>query len=203
MKPIIDKHKRYTFHNYFELNPPIDELLAYFGYHRQRAEKYPLPHTEIDPTFITTLKADVLNNILYTDLTSETARREAIIAPILFKVAAYLKMPLRIEYSIQVNKQLNGKIDYYMPGNNNLLIVEAKQGDLQRGFIQLAVELIAVDQLLDDVPSLLYGCVSVGNVWQFGILNRQNKEITEDLKLYDIPNEMAELVMILIAILEG
>jgi hypothetical protein len=201
VKPIIDENKLYTFHKYFELNPPLDELLAYFGYHHNRVEKYPLPHQTVDQIFFASLKTDLLNNILYTDLTSETARRESLIAPILFKIAAYLKTSLRIEYPLRVNKQLGGKLDYYMRQANNLLIIEAKQGDLQRGFTQLAVELIALDKWLEDAMPLLYGCLSLGNIWQFVVLDRQTKQITEDLKLYDIPNELDSLLGILIGIL--
>ncbi|MBW4546132.1 MAG: hypothetical protein KME25_17035 [Symplocastrum torsivum CPER-KK1] len=37
-------------------------------------------------------------------------------------------------------------LDYYLPSEHELLVIEAKNADLQRGFTQLGVELIAIDQ---------------------------------------------------------
>jgi len=110
---------------------------------------------------------------------------------------------MQIEYPVRVSALLKGKLDYFLQRNNNLLIVEAKHEDLTRGFNQLAVELIALDQWLDDDPKPLYGSVTVGNAWQFGILDRLTKQITQDIRLYSIPTELETLLQILIAILEG
>lgn len=46
-----------------------------------------------------------------------------------------------------VNEQLKSTLDYYLQSQDQeLLVIEAKNADMQRGFTQLAVELIAVDQ---------------------------------------------------------
>jgi len=74
-----------------------------------------------------------------------------------------------------------------------LLVIEAKQADLSRGFTQLAVELIALDQWIDSELSVLYGSVTTGEDWRFAIYNRQEKQINEDLKLYRVPEELTEL----------
>jgi len=199
----IDPKKKYSFSDYFEMDIPIDELLTYFGYQRRIVENYPLPRQPIEPTFEANFKAELFQHIQLTLLNSETARREALIAPIMFKLAIYLGTPLRIEYSLRVNHQLGGKLDYYMHRANNILVVEAKQGDLQRGFTQLAVELIALDMWLEPDEKPLYGCISVGDIWRFGVLDRQRKEVTEDLNTYNVPGELELLLSILVGILES
>ncbi len=198
---IIDPKRKYTFSDYFELNLPIHQLLAYFGYSRVLVEQYSFNKVTVEPVYCANLKAELNQNLRLTTLNSETARREALIAPIMFKVAAYLDTPLEVEYSLRVNQQLGGKVDYYMQREHNLLIVEAKQGDLQRGFTQLAVELIAFDNWLDPDNKPLYGSISVGDIWRFAVLDRQSKQITEDLNVYNVPGHLAELLAVLVGIL--
>ena len=41
--------------------------------------------------------------------------------------------------------QLKGSLDYYLYSVGKLLVIEAKNADLAKGFTQLAVELIALD----------------------------------------------------------
>ncbi len=49
--------------------------------------------------------------------------------------------------------------------------------------------------------TLLYGIISMGNVWQFGILHRQTSVITQDLNLFRVPADLDELLQILLTIL--
>jgi hypothetical protein len=199
---VIDPKKSYTFSDYFELNPPIDDLLAYFGYSRQ-VEMYTLPHTTPNFSLFALLPAQITAHLKVVDLDSEAARCQVFVAPILFQVGVYLQTKVRVEYKLNAGKQLKGKIDYYVKHNRNLLIIEAKHDDLARGFTQLAVELIALDHWLEEEQTLLYGAVTVGNVWQFGILDRTRKLITQDINSYRVPADLQELLAILIAILEG
>jgi hypothetical protein len=93
-------------------------------------------------------------------------------------------------------------LDYYLYADHKLLVVEAKNADLARGFTQLAVELIALNEWSDSDTPILQGAVSTGDVWQFGLLNRQDKQITQDLNLYRVPADLEELLRILVASLE-
>lgn len=45
--------------------------------------------------------------------------------------------------------------------------------------------------------------VSTGVIWQFGNLQRQTKQITQDLNLYRVPADLEELLRILVAILSS
>jgi len=202
LKSVIDPNKSYTFSDYFELNPPLDDLLAYFGYSRQ-VHSAILPRSQNDLSYFSHLKSQFEIHLQIVDLNSEAARCQVLVAPILFNVGAYLHTRVQIEYALNVNKQLKGKIDYYMQRQRNLLIIEAKNDDLGRGLTQLAVELIALDKWRESDDKPLYGSISVGDVWRFAMLDRQTKVITQDINSYSVPTDLEELLRILIAILEG
>ena len=68
--------------------------------------------------------------------------------------------------------------------------------------MQLAVELIALDQWIESEQPILQGAVSTGNIWQFGQFNRQSREVTQDLDLYRVPADLEDLLRILVRILE-
>ena len=197
---VIDPQKSYTFHDYFKLNPPIDELIQYFGYQHQ-VQNYQLPQTEIDENYFASLHQELSEILLYVDLNNETARREALIAPVIFNLARYLKMKVRIEYALNVTEQLRGKLDYLLRTDTSFLVVEAKDENLERGFIQLAAELIALDQWQEHECPLLYGAVSIGRMWQFGVLERDNKRIIQDLNMFRVPADLSPLLQVLAAIL--
>jgi len=95
---------------------------------------------------------------------------------------------------------LKGTFDYYFRASN-LLVIEAKRENLNNGFTQLAVELIALDQWTDAANPLLYGAVTTGEDWKFGIFYRQERQIVEDLKLYRVPEELETLMRIILDIL--
>jgi hypothetical protein len=51
----------------------------------------------------------------------------------------------------------------------------------------LTVELIALEAWTESQQPSLHGAVSTGDIWQFGVLHRENKQITQDLNLYRVP----------------
>ena len=81
------------------------------------------------------------------------------------------------------------------------MVIEAKNADLENGFSQLAVELVALDQWTENTAPILYGAVSTGNIWQFGILHRENKQVTQDLNLFRVPADLEDLLHVVNAIL--
>jgi hypothetical protein len=109
---------------------------------------------------------------------------------------------IRVEYMIHIDDRLHGKVDYFVLAKHKVLIVEAKNGDLERAFKQLAVELIALDRWLDDsTDPLLYGAASIGNVWQFGILDRSARSFVQDIDTYRVPKDVHDILAFLCAIL--
>jgi len=198
---IISENSSYTFSDYFKLVDYRDEIINYFGYLFQKGN-YELPRITDELTHLNELKANLEKNIAYVGITNEAAKREFIIAPILMEIIDYSHTKIRVEFPLTLNDQLKGTLDYYLQSKNNLLIIEAKNSDLERGFMQLAVELIALDEWIDDeTPQLLYGAVSTGEIWRFGILDRQQKSITQDLNLFRVPTDLEDLLRVLVAIL--
>ena len=199
---IIQSGQSYTFSKYFELPFSPEDILAELGCSYQR-ERLQLPRAEFNPNQIEELQRVIERNLRRVKLLSEDARKQAIIAPILLEVCEITQTQLNIEYPINVSDQLKGSLDYYINKGKGLLVIEAKQADLSRGFTQLAVELIALDQWINSDTPILYGAVTTGEDWRFALYNRQGKQITEDIKLYRVPEELTELINILVSILNN
>ena len=147
------------------------------------------------------LRQQIEETLPYVALNSEAAKREILIAPVLSRVAVTCRRILRIDYSLKINEQLQGTLDYFLQSTHSLVVVEAKRDDLTRGFTQLAVELIAL-AMLEDAPEILYGAVTMGQVWVFGTLERSARLVTRDLASYTLPDDVEDLVRILVGILE-
>src|SRR5262249_41471118 len=151
-----------TFTDYFRLDAEVDEVLAYFGYSFE-AKRCGLPLTSRTLDRVPDLAARLEEALPYLSLTSETARREFLIAPVMLDLIHYTQGRVRVEYPLEVNHQLRGTLDYFMQVRNSLLVVEAKNADLTKGFTQLAVELIALDMWIENGTPALHGAVSIGD----------------------------------------
>jgi hypothetical protein len=199
---ILQPGQSYTFRQYFEMVYEPEDILAEFGYTLKRSP-LSLPQSTTDLDRLDNLKTRIEESLPYVSLTSEAARRELLIAPILLDVVHYTQAQLRIEYPLTVTEQLKGSLDYYLYSVGKLLVIKAKNADLAKGFTQLAVELIALDQWTDNAQPVLQGAVSTGDIWQFGILQREQKQIQQGFTLYRVPDDLESLVRILIKILES
>jgi hypothetical protein len=198
-KSILDLEKAYTFRSYFELPFAQEDILNEFGFTLERRSL----SFDAPPQDASALKTSLQADLSLVDLESEAARREILIAPVLTSLCRQVQAKLKIEYPVVVNDHLKGSFDYYLQSRGSLLVVEAKNADLMRGFTQLAVELIALDQWLKSAnPPLLYGAVTTGEEWRFGILYRQDKKIVRDINLYRVPADLDILMGILILILQ-
>lgn len=200
MAKILQKGVSYTFRSYFELPQDTDEILAEFGYDYAKT-RLQLPLTQRDIHGLDALKAQIEDTLPYVQLTSESAKREVLIAPVMMRVATLVHQILRFEYPLKVNDWLQGSLDYLIRGHNQIVVVEAKRDDLTRGFTQLAVEMIAL-AMDETAPDTIYGAVTMGNLWIFGVLNRQTKRITQDISGYQVPDDVEALVRTLVGILE-
>lgn len=178
-----------------------EDILAEFGYTLQRSI-LSLPESTAHLDRLDNLKTRIQESLPYISLTSEAARRELLIAPLLLDIVHYTRAQLRIEYPLTVTEQLKGSLDYYLYSSNNLLVIEAKNADLAKGFTQLAVELIALDQWTTNGQLTLLGAVSTGDIWQFGLLHREQKQIQQGLTLYRVPDDLESLMRILTKVLE-
>jgi hypothetical protein len=148
------------------------------------------------------LYANIEDALLHISLENEITRREFLIAPVMAEVRRLTQSKLRSEYWFEFNHQLKGSFDYFLRLERNLLVVEAKNADMSRGFTQLAVEMIALDKADETEQKTIYGAVTTGNIWQFGELDRRRKIITQDIVSYDLLQDLEDLVRIFVGILE-
>jgi hypothetical protein len=198
--PLLDPNRSYTFSNYFELGFAVDDLVAEFGYSFER-KFLKLPQYSGSLDRLADLKQRIEEVLPFVNLENEATRREILIAPIVTDIIHYSHAELRIEYSIKVDNKLQGNLDYYLRTTTNLIVIEAKQADINRGFIQLATEMIALDKWTDSTQAEILGAVTTGNVWQFGILNRQKQSIEQAINLYRVTEELEIVVRTLLAAL--
>jgi hypothetical protein len=196
---ILQENQSYTFRSYCEMIAEPEDILADLGYTLSTA-RLTLPMTAEILTWEAELHARLERSLMVVTLTSETARRETLVAPILLEVANHCQAQLRIEYPLTVNNWLKGNLDYLLRSRQTLVVIEAKKDDLTRGFTQLAAELIALaqSQSLDS----LYGAVTIGDAWRFGHLDAVRKTITQDIALFTIPDDLAQVMGILVGILK-
>ncbi|QKD83867.1 hypothetical protein HPC62_18210 [Thermoleptolyngbya sichuanensis A183] len=199
--PILQPDQSYMFADYFRLNFAPRDILAHFGVTLQKRAIAFSPHRgELDR--LDSLQQRIEESLPRLSLTSEAARREFLIAPVLTDVLHYTQALLNVEYPVAVSNQLKGSLDYFLQTDVTVLVIEAKNEDLERGFVQLAVELIALDQWIESEQGVLPGAVSTGSIWQFGQFDRQTRQVTQDLNLYRVPADLEALLRILVGLLK-
>ncbi len=190
-----------TFRDYFNLNADTEDVLACFEY-SYRIESCELPRKELEDGHVEEVRRHLLEVFTHAVLTNEAGRREFLIAPVLMEATRQAHAKITVELSLEVDEKLKGTLDYFIQAPHNILVIEAKNGELKKGFTQLAVELVALDRWLEDSPeSRFYGAVSMGDVWKFGFLDRAEKRVTEDLNTYSSPKELEAITEILVAVL--
>jgi hypothetical protein len=195
---ILNPDESYTFSKYFELKIEAKDLAKEFGFTFERKRlNLPQYSGELDRVEQTQSR---INEILpYVSLTNESARREWLVSPVLTDLIHYTKVEIRIEYPIKVSKYLQGNLDYFLESANQILIVEAKKADLDFGMTQLVSQLITLDQWhQDSQQTCLIGAVTTGVIWQFACLHRQSRHIEQGLENYLIPDDLENLMRILI-----
>jgi hypothetical protein len=199
--PILKPNETYTFRSYFLMKFAPADILKELGANLVKgAINLPIADSS-QFTRLQDLRQRLEEGIARVSLTSEAARREVLIAPILLEVAHITEATVNIEYPIEVDQYLRGDLDYYLQAKHSVLVVEAKQADITRGFTQLATELIALDSWVETEDSTLYGAVTTGDIWQFGSFHRSSRVVTQDLMLYRVPTDLEVLMQILVGIL--
>jgi hypothetical protein len=68
------------------------------------------------------------------------------------------------------------------------------------GFTQLAVAMMALAQVEDQ--DVLFGAVTIDDAWRLGRLDRQPQQISQDIILDSVPDDLPVLMQVLIGIVE-
>jgi hypothetical protein len=199
-RSILAANKNYTFSDFFELAYPTEDIVKEFGY-TFSDELLDLPKEALAEDAVAEFRSQIIRNIPRISLNSEVARREFLIAPVLLHLLKYTDIKISSEYPVEVGKNLRGTLDYLIRADNNLTVIEAKKADIDRGFTQLAVELIAIEKYEESSCNILFGAITTGDLWKFGTLDRAKKHITKDINSYRVPADLLELFSILTGIL--
>ncbi|MDJ1180259.1 hypothetical protein PJF56_15450 [Roseofilum sp. BLCC_M91] len=194
---ILDPNQSYTFSPIFDLNIDPQDLAEEFGYSLERSLLH-LPQYPGELYLLEQTRSHIERVLPHVSLTTETSRRQVLVAPVLLDLVRYTKSCLRIEYPLTV-KPLQGILDYLLRTESQLLVLEAKKEDLNRGFTQLMAKMIALDRW-EKTPNqpILIGAVTTGFIWKFGRLDREQKHFQEGLDSYRLLEDLEPLLRILI-----
>lgn len=136
---------------------------------------------------------------LATSISTEKARSELIITPILLEIRRLFNYQIGYfsgnTFNIEESKSLTGAFDFLLSASANqslitapvLTLVEAKDNDLRIGLGQCSAQMYAA-QLFNERHSntcpMIYGAVSTGTNWRF--LQLQGQHLQIDLTEYFI-----------------
>lgn len=81
-----------------------------------------------------------------------------------------------------------------------VVVCHAHNSDLTKGFTQLAVQMIALNQWQPKETNLL-GAITAGDIWQFGVLHSASRLIWQDINLLRVPADLPNLLQVLAAAL--
>ncbi|MGH9802870.1 MAG: hypothetical protein ACRD82_21090, partial [Blastocatellia bacterium] len=95
---ILRKEKSYSFSDYFDLAYSTEDILKELGYGYELT-KLVLPQAVLDHP-LDQLQAMFYKKLPHVSMTSETAKREVMIAPVLLELLDYLDLKIDIEYPI-------------------------------------------------------------------------------------------------------
>ncbi|BAY10203.1 hypothetical protein [Calothrix sp. NIES-2098] len=145
---------------------------------------------------------------LATNISTEKARSELILTPILLEVRRIFQGRIGyfsgISFNVDENRGLNGVCDFILSASENQLlitapvmtVVEAKDNDIKLGLGQCVAEMVAA-QVFNDrkgKSQTIYGVVSTGTLWKF--LTLETQILTIDRTEYFIA-QLAEILGIL------
>lgn len=192
-------------------NFSLHDLEAKFGIHHKRE----LLFKEIIPVEISQrLKDDIEDSNLFS-LTSEKAKSEAIIFPIMSEIKRKNKDKISIFSGERLDADeqngLNGECDFIISKNAFLFevdspiitVIEAKRDNSDLGIAQCSAQIIGskfFNEKRNHPISPLYGCVTNADNWQF--LRLKDNIITIDIKKYYL-NKLEEVLGVFQFIIES
>ncbi|WP_066383599.1 MULTISPECIES: hypothetical protein [unclassified Anabaena] len=132
-------------------------------------------------------------------ISSEKARSEMIISPILLEIRRKFNYGISlfsgVDFTVDVQRGLNGFCDFILSLSPEqlfvrspvIVLVESKNENLRSGLAQCMAEMVAAqifNQRSGNVIKEIYGAVTIGTIWQF--LKLENNIMSVDLSEYYI-----------------
>lgn len=158
----------------------LETLKQQFGLHVQEVD---VLFTTVAPVTISDLLRQTLaeNVPVALDISTEKARSEFIIAPVLMEVRRQLHARISlfsgVEFNIDIAQGLRGVCDFLLSLSPLQLaieapvvvVVEAKNENMKQGIIQCIAEMVAAQQFNQQRNAIhtVYGAVTTGNLWKF------------------------------------
>ncbi len=190
----------------------LDMLKQQFGLHVQE-ESVPF----VTPALVAIsdlLQQTLAENVpVALDISTEKARSEFIIAPLLMEVRRQLHYRISlfsgVEFNVDMAQGLRGVCDFLLSLSPLQLaveapvvvVVEAKNENIKQGLIQCIAEMVAVqrfNQERHNTIKTVYGAVTTGNLWKF--LRLSDTVVSVDLVEYHI-RQIEQVVGMLVAML--
>lgn len=144
--------------------------------------------------------------LVFSSSSSEKARSEFIVAPILIELRKINNKQFSIysgeRLDVDQNKGLVGECDFILTKGEMkhtiqkpiFALVEAKKHDIDLGMGQCVAQMLGSQLFNQGEINTIYGCVTTGEVWQF--LKLEKKIIIIDTKRYYI-NEVERILGVL------
>jgi hypothetical protein len=155
---------------------------------------------ECDEYFVSRLNTVIQEGVVFN---SEYAICENIISPILTEVwRGYIQHFLIWSHQpLNHDENLSGVPDYVVAQRSPrgkivlekpyMILVEAKKDNFEEGWGQCLAEMLAAQKINGDLTNRLFGVVSNGKLWEFGVLDAEM--FTKNRKYYVLEN-LAELM---------
>ena len=178
----------------------LDRITKIFGINIEERTNFftAFDQLTVDAFFIKYLQ----NNIpLAQAISTEKAKSEMIIAPVLIEVRRLLDNKISlfsgIDFNVNIEQGLNGFCDFLIGLSSQQLyvtspviaLVEAKNDNLKQGFAQCIAEMIAAqyfNQQEENEIKEIYGVVTSGTIWKF--LKIRDNVVWIDLTEYYLDN---------------
>jgi hypothetical protein len=172
----------------------IDEVLGEFGIAYTEQNFIQILNVEVPEYFEAEIELTLTEGVYKN---SEYAICETLIYPTLREIWKLYKADLLLwsHQPLNYDQNLCGIPDYMVARRSQmgkiflekpfLIIVEAKKDNFEEGWAQCISEMIAA-QKINQTTTAIFGIVSTGMIWEFGILNANN--FTKEIVIYTIQN---------------
>ena len=206
------ERKNMAYNKFTTLQEALDRLNLQIIYVKTIVEGYTLqPPSKL-------LQANLQNGAaLATKISTEKARSELIVSPILMEIVTLRKNTINyfsgINFRVDPKRGLTGRCDFMIGQGQQtddisapiLTIVEAKNDNTKNGLGQCVAEMYAA-QLFNErkqkpIPAI-YGTITNGINWRFMKLEKEVVYLEELDKVYDFERNLDELLGLLLRITE-